>query len=38
MIETKKRKGIENYQLQELRNVVKANGDDVMKDKISIGH
>ena len=32
MVETKKRKGIENHQLQELRNVVKANGDDVMKD------
>ena len=32
MIETKKRKGIENYQLQELRNVVKAGGEDVMKD------
>ena len=32
MVETKKIKGIENYQLQELRNVVKANGDDVMKD------
>ena len=32
MVETKKRKGIENYQLQELRNVVKANGDNVMKD------
>ena len=32
MVETKKRKGMENYQIQELRNVVKANGDDVMKD------
>ena len=32
MVETKKRKGIENYQLQELRNVVKKNGDNVMKD------
>ena len=31
MIESKKRKGIENYQFQELRDVVKANGDDVMK-------
>ena len=32
MVQTKKRKGIENYQLQELRNVVKKNGDNVMKD------
>ena len=32
MVETKKRKGIENYQLQELRKVVKANGDNVLKD------
>ena len=31
-VETKKRKGMENYQLQYLRNVVKANGDNVMKD------
>ena len=34
MVETKKRKGIGNYQLQGLRNVVKANGDDVIKDFI----
>ena len=32
MVETKKRKGIEKYQLQELRNIVKANRDGVMKD------
>ena len=32
MVETKKRKGIENFQLQELRKVVKANGDEVMKE------
>ena len=32
MIETKKRKGIESFQLQELRNVVKTGGEDVMKD------
>ena len=31
-IETKKRKGIENYQLQELRNIVKAGGEHVKKD------
>ena len=32
MVETKKRKGLENYQLQELRKVVKANGDEVIKE------
>ena len=32
MMETKKRKGIEKFQLQELRNVVKKGGEDVMKD------
>ena len=32
MIETKKRKGMENFQLQEIRNVVKKGGEDVMKD------
>ena len=32
MVETKKRKGIEYYQLQELIKVVKANGDNVLKD------
>ena len=32
MVETKKRKGIENYQLQELRKVVKGNRDDIMKE------
>ena len=31
MVEAKKRKGIENYQLLELRKVVKENGDSVMK-------
>ena len=32
MVQTKKRKGRENYQLQELRNVVKKNGENVLKD------
>ena len=32
MIETKKRKGIESFQLQELRNVVKAGGEEVMSE------
>lgn len=32
MVETKKREGIEIYQLQELRNAVKTNGDNVMKN------
>ena len=31
MIETRKRKGMENYELAELRNIVKENGEDVMK-------
>ena len=31
MVETKKRKGLENHQLQELRKVVRANGDEVIK-------
>ena len=30
MIETKKRKGLESFQLQELRNVVKAGGEEVI--------
>ena len=32
MVETNKRKGIEHYQLQEIRKIVKANGDGVMKE------
>lgn len=32
MVQTKKIKGIESYHLQELRNVVKKNGDNVLKD------
>ena len=32
MVEIKKIKGLENYQLLELRKVVKANGDEVIKD------
>ena len=32
MIETKKRKGIESFQLQELRNIVKTGGEEVMNE------
>ena len=32
MYGTKQRKGIENYQLLELRTIVKANGEEVQKD------
>ena len=32
MVHTNKRKGIENYQLQEVRNIVKKNEDNVLKD------
>ena len=32
MVETEKRRGTENYQSQELRKVVKANWDNVLKD------
>merc|ERR1712240_347615 len=32
MYGAKQRKGIENYQLQELRNVVKTNSEEVQKD------
>ena len=32
MVETKKRKGTENFQLQVLGKVVKVNGDNMLKD------
>merc|ERR1712243_113449 len=35
MYGAKQRKGIENYQLLELRNVVKTNGDEVQKDFVT---